>query len=297
MIKRKRGKMKDLIKIAVVNFQTKWGNKDENLKNICEYCKKAGEQNVNLIVFPETALTGYDNDKKHTKEEKMHTLLAETIPGKSTNKVAEIAKKYEMFVVFGMPEKDNEKIYNSAAIIYPDGTTDVYRKIHLPFDEKEWADNSFETKMLDTKWGNIGITICYDTYCFPELIRYYRAKGARLILNVTACPDIPCTLGAAKLSLPAYAYINYVFIASSNICGKEIRSNFEGGSCILGPAKSKGDYEVYAGKMFGDKDSAKNDLIIGEIDLSLADKYTDIPIFKEDWNPLTYIKMYSEFTK
>lgn len=289
--------MKDKIKIAAVNFETVWGNKEENLKRICSFCQKAGEQNVNLIVFPETALSGYDNDKEHKKEEKMHTLLAETIPGKATDKVAEIAKKYKMYVVFGMPEKFNDKIFNSAAIIYPDGKTDVYRKIHLPFDEKEWADNSDEPKMIESEWGKIGITICYDTYCFPELIRYYRAKGARLILNVTACPDIPCTLGAAKLSLPAYAYINYVFIASSNICGKELRSNFAGGSCIIGPDKSKGDYRVYAGKIFGDKDSDKEDLIIGDIDLSLADKYTDIPIFHGDWSPETYIGLYSEFTK
>ncbi|MCR5260306.1 MAG: carbon-nitrogen hydrolase family protein [Candidatus Gastranaerophilales bacterium] len=287
--------MENKIKIAVVNFKTVWGNKEKNLKSICEYCQKAGEQKTNLIVFPETALTGYDNDKEHQKSEKMHLKLAETIPGKSTEIVSEYAKKYGMYVVFGMAEKSDDKIYNSAAIIYPDGKCTSYRKLHLPFDEKEWAETGEKPELIDSEFGKIGITICYDTYCFPELIRYYRAKGARLILNVTACPDVPCTMGAAKLTLPAYAYTNYVFIASANLCGKEIRSNFTGGSCIIGPDKSKGGYFVYAGKMFGDKDSEKDDLIIGEIDLSLADKYTDIPIFSGDWNPVLYKKLYSEF--
>ena len=286
--------MEDKIKIAVVNFKTVWGDKEQNLKKICEYCQKAGEENVNLIVFPETALSGYDNDKEHSKPEKMHCITAETIPGEATDKLSGYAKLYGMYIVFGMPEKDGEKIYNSAAVIYPDGHAESYRKIHLPFDEKEWAEKGSEPKIIETKWGKIGITICYDTYCFPELIRYYRAKGARLVLNVTACPDIPCTLGAAKLSLPAYAYINYVFIASANLCGKEVRSNFKGGSCIIGPDKSKGNYCVYVGKMFGEKGSDKDDLIIGEIDLSLADKYTDIPIFSGDWQPELYSEYYSK---
>ena len=289
--------MPSKIKIAVVNFATIWGNKSENLKKICEFCEKAHLQNVDLIVFPETALSGYDNDKENLNSDKMHIKLAETIPGKSTEIVANIAKKYGMYVVFGMPEKADNNIYNSAAIIHPDGKCESYRKIHLPFDEKEWAKKGTEPKIIETKWGKIGITICYDTYCFPELIRYYRAQGARLILNVTACPNIPCTLGSAKLALPAYAFTNYVFIASSNLCCREIRSTFDGGSCIIGPDSSKGGYKVYSGKMFGDKDSNKYELIVSEIDLSLADKYTDIPIFNGDWNPDIYIDLYSKCKK
>lgn len=283
---------KDLIKIGVVNFKTVWGNKEKNLANIVKYCQKAGEENVNLIVFPETALSGYDNEINKPRNQKMHTLLAEPIPGNATDTLSYYAKKYNMYIVFGMPEKENNKVYNSAAIIYPDGKVDSYRKIHLPFDEKEWADKGNEPKMIKTEWGNIGITICYDTYCFPELIRYYRAKGSRLILNVTACPDRPCTLGTAKLTLPAYSIINYVFIASSNITGKEIRSNFKGGSSIIGPDKTKGGVEVYAGRMFGQKGSDKEGLITKEIDLSLADKNTDIPIFDGDWQPELYSKYY-----
>ncbi len=164
--------MKNIINIAVVNFQTIWGNKQKNLEKICQYSEIAGKQNVNLILFPETALTGYDNDKERSKQNKMHIKLAETIPGKSTDIIAKIAKKYNMYVVFGMPEKEKDTIYNSAAIIYPDGKIDSYRKIHLPFDEKEWAIEGSEPKFINSEWGKKGITICYDTYCFPELIRY-----------------------------------------------------------------------------------------------------------------------------
>lgn len=44
-------------------------------------------------MFPETALSGYDNDLDHIGMDKMHCRIAETIPGPSTEQVAEIAKK------------------------------------------------------------------------------------------------------------------------------------------------------------------------------------------------------------
>ena len=48
--------------------------------------------------------------------------------------------------------------------------------------------------------------------------------------------------------------------------------------------------------MFGEEGCDKEGLITCEIDLSLADKNTDIPIFNGDWSPKIYNKMYSEFT-
>lgn len=290
--------MEDKIKIAVVNFQTVWGDKTANLKQIENYCHQAGQQQADLIVFPETALTGYTNQANVTLENKMHYLNAETIPGPSTLKLSQLAKQYKMYIVVGMPEKVSDHLYNSAAIIEPSGKISSYRKIHLPFDESEWAIPGNEPVLLDTKWGPIGITICYDTYCFPELLRYYRAKGARLSLNVTACPDADCTFGSAKLAISAYAFVNYMFIASANLCGDEKGNHFVGGSGVVGSVP--GNVKAYVGYMFGDENSDKPGLFIGEVDLSLADKYGEIPIFKKDehghrdWRNDLYAKLYLE---
>lgn len=293
--------MENKIKIAVVNFNAKWGDKAYNLKSILEYCVRAGEQGVNMIVFPETALSGYDDEAGKPRGEKMHCRLAEAIPGPSTEAVAELAQKYDMFVIFGMPEKDGELVYNSAAIVYPDGKTESYRKIQLPFDEANWAVRGENPVLIDTKWGPVGITICYDTYCFPELIRYYRSMGARLCLNVTACPDAPCTAGSAQLTIPAYAMVNYVYIASANLCGKDLQSNFIGGSSVVGIREDGGGAETYIGKMFGDEGSTEIGMKIGEVDLALADTYAQIPIYRfndkigdRDWRADLYARLYLE---
>lgn len=288
--------MKDLINIGVVNFRTVWGSKEKNLESMEHYCEEAGTKGVQFLVFPETALTGYSSEPSVPYELKMHVTQAEPIPGSATDRIAVLAKKYQMYVVFGMPERDGDKVYNSAAIIYPDGKAESYRKIHLPFDEAGWAEPGNEPKLIDTPWGPVGITICYDTYCFPELIRYYRAKGARLTLNCTACPDAPCTFGSAKLTLPAYSMVNYIFIASSNIVGKEPGNNFPGGSGVIGPVI--GGAKAYIGHTFSDENAGEEGLFSGVIDLSDADKNAEIPIFRKnekgkmDWRPDLYARLY-----
>ena len=280
----------DKLNIGVVNFPTSWGNREKNLENIEKYCVEAGEKGVEMLVFPETCLCGYDYDKEHD----IHNKLAETLDGESLSCVKKLAVKYNMHVVLGFAELVDETVYNSAAIVFPTGEIDVYRKIHLPFDEKKWAVCGNEPKIFDTKWGKVGVTICYDTYCFPELIRYYRAMGARLVLNVTACPDNACTMGAATLSLPAYSFINYVYIASANLCGQEKYSHFSGGSSVIMPDETKGGVKTVIGTFFGEDGSDKIGLHSGVIDLSLADKNTDIPIFDGDFRAKLYSDLYNK---
>ena len=284
--------MENIIKLAVVNFHSLWGDVETNLKRLVDYAEEASNQGVNLILFPETCLTGYDNDKENLYNKKMHYKCAQTIQGEAVSKLAEIAKKHSMYIVFGLSERDLDDetvIYNSAAVIKPNGEALSYRKIHLPFDEKEWAIAGEAPLLVDSEWGKFGVSICYDTYCFPELMRYYRANGARLILNLTACPDIPATMNAATLSLKAYSCINYVFIASSNLCGKDKRSNFKGGSCVIGSDKLQG-WKTYIGHYFGEQSADKEGMFVGKIDLSDADNNTEIPIFNGDWKKGLYKK-------
>lgn len=290
--------MKDVINLGVVNFTCVWGDKAANLRRIVQYAERAGERGADMVVFPETALTGYGNDAEHDRAEKMHVRLAETIPGPSTDAVAEVARRFGMYVIFGMPERADGNVYNASAIVSPDGAAMSYRKLHLPFDEKEWAIVGQRPLLFDTPWGPVGISICYDTYCFPELIRWYRSQGARLVLNVTACPEAPCTAGAAKLTIPAYAYVNYVFIASANLCGYERGVRFIGGSSVVGPDFTKGGATSYLGATFGEPGSEKPGMFLGTIDLSLADLFTDIPLFRKDeeghadFRPDLYAAMY-----
>ena len=87
-----------------------------------------------IIVFPETALVGYENERDvKEKKDKMQVRLAEPVPGPSSNKVAELTKKYGVYVVFGMTELgDDGEVYNTIAACGPEGVIVKYIKIHLP---------------------------------------------------------------------------------------------------------------------------------------------------------------------
>ena len=182
----------------------------------------------------------------------MQYKLAETVPGPSTNKVAELAKELGLYVVMGMPIKDAQKpgtIYNGLAIFTPEGLAGDYHKMHLPVPEPNWATRGDKPFILDTPWGPIGCAICYDTYCFPELMDYYVAKGCRMYINSTALAHChgKC-LGDDTLR--AQCIREGIFIVSSNLGGLDKDNYFWGGSSILGPSAKTWEPHYYAGMPF-----------------------------------------------
>lgn len=298
--------MKDILNLAVVNFAPVWGEKEKNLSRILEYIDAAGRQGVQMIVFPETALTGYDVESGDLEREaRMHRRLAEPIPGPASNAVFALAKKYHLYAIFGMAERDEkapEKVYNSAAVVGPEGVIGACRKIHLPFTEGQWADSGDKPFLFDTPWGPVGVGICYDFYCFPEITRYARAMGARLFVNCTAI----CTLespGAGgdlgNLCLQYQTVNNNMFIATANLCGRDVTSWFMGGSSILGPSTTMTHFHYYAGQPFLSEHADESGMRSAVIDLSgTRHSFLDCVwaggIGKGDWKPEKYIEWYRD---
>lgn len=69
--------VKDVIKVSTVAFNAKWGDKEKNLNRMKGYIEAAASEGANLIVFPEMALTGYDDEEDKAKPDKMQSKLAE----------------------------------------------------------------------------------------------------------------------------------------------------------------------------------------------------------------------------
>ncbi len=336
--------MKDIITISTVTFNATWGDKAKNLNRIKGYIEAASKKGADIVIFPEMALTGYDDEEEKEKKDKMQSIEAETIPGPSTNEVAELTKKlgiYAVFgmltgyddeeekekkdkmqsieaetipgpstnevaeltkklgiyAVFGMPERDADDpttIYNSVAVFSPDGLVGSYRKMHLPYPEPHWATRGDKPFVLDTPWGPIGIAICYDSYCFPEMIRYEGAKGCRLHINCTAlakCHGI--ALGSTTLE--GHVIANQMYIASSNLGGKDLYNEFWGGSSIIGPSRNFWEVHYYAGHPFTDPKAIECDMYTATIDLTLAgrDIFKANPLIggATDYRPDKYIEM------
>ncbi len=189
---------------GVVNMPGVWGDKKANVSKIIEYIEEAADKGVEFLVFPETVVSGYEYiDPKvdslvHT-DKAMQVELAETIPGPTTEKLAEYAKKYNMYIVVGMTEKEEEpiyedgveKVYNSAAILYPNGKIESYQKMHRAGYETKWSVSGSTPLMIDTEWGKFGVDICRDGHFYPELGRYYAAMGCNVLVHPTATTGNP----------------------------------------------------------------------------------------------------------
>ena len=216
--------MKDICTISVVTFHPVWGDKASNLRRIEEYIECAYRKGSQIVIFPEMSLTGYDDEADKPFKEKMQYKLAETVPGPSTLEVAELTKKLGMYVIFGMPIRDDKNpdiIYNGLAIFSPKGLEGAYHKMHLPSPEPNWATRGDKPFILHSEWGPIGCAICYDNYAFPELTRYYVAKGCRLLINSTALAKCHGPYFGSP-TLEASVIQNGIYIASANIGGLDV---------------------------------------------------------------------------
>ena len=294
----------DILNVAVINFKPKHGDKESNLRRIKDFTVASAKRGADIILFPEMCLTGYDfyDDKDTDREKKLS--LAETIPGPSTLSLAEITRKYEVYVVYGMPQKHDslpEVLYNSAAVIGPNGIVGAYKKIHPYGSENNWCVKGDAPFMFDTKWGPISIGICYDTYHFPELMRYYASNGSRLYLNPTAIinevTQESSSTGSGSSSGFKEGYVpfltygvlsNHLFIASSNLVGYDNKTFFGGGSLIVGP-KITPSGATYCTSYAGDVDCNQEGVFIATIDLSLATRsiiqnnpLTGVPDYRKD---------------
>ena len=227
------------MKLALISMRPKIGNKKENIKKMEDYIKKT---KADFYVFGEMTLTGYP-----LKDEIRD--YAESINGPSIKKIKQISKENKCYICFGMPLKNNDVEglnHNSAVLIHPNGKIDTYHKWFLPtfgpFEEKIFYDEGETLTLSNTKYGKIGLIVCYDLF-FPELCKAYSQMGANMIICISASPSI--TRKYFETLLPARAIENTTFMIYSNIVGTQEELVFWGGSQAYDPLSNlivKGQY-------------------------------------------------------
>ena len=257
------------VTVAVVNFSPVWGDKEANLEKMEKFITEAAGKGVNIIIFSEMALQGYLSEPKDPGE--MQQRLAETIPGPSTLRLAESAAKHDIYIIVGMSERDKGSstiVYNSAAVIAPEGVLGSYRKVHPWESELVWCHKGNEFPIWETRYGPIGVIICYDIYFIPEEARIYAIKGARLLACCTAAPSEPgrevIACEETTNILKTRALENLLFVANAGTTEKHFDKIIAGNSVILGPnLESPRPINFYAGPP---TDPMKEELFMATLD-------------------------------
>lgn len=215
------------MRLALAQLRSSLYDKKTNLHRIEQSVSLAKkEQNADYVLFPELYLTGYTLNEKVAG-------LAEPLNGESVQKIREIAKENSTGIIIGLPERDGNKIYNTALLIEKGGDiSGVYRKTHLFDFEKQWFAAGDSCPVFQTPYGKVALMITYDME-FPELSRIFAQKGAQLILVLTA--NMVPYQTYQSVYIRARAMENHVFMALSNRVGLEDNHIFFGESEVIDP--------------------------------------------------------------
>jgi predicted amidohydrolase len=155
------------VKIAAAQIACLPGDIDANVRKMAEFAQRAKEAGADLVVFPETADTGYS---MRVIQDHATTLNEGAVP-----RLRDTAKKLGLGIISGIAEREGAAIYNSQVAI--DRTGEIagkYRKSHLfspaPIEEHKYFSAGSELVSLPWDGLRVGLTICYDLR-FPELYR------------------------------------------------------------------------------------------------------------------------------
>ncbi|HET7909068.1 MAG TPA: nitrilase-related carbon-nitrogen hydrolase [Nitrospira sp.] len=203
------------MRVGYYQNNPEFGKVSENLDRIASALETVG---ADLVVLPELCASGYQFVSTAEVRD-----LAEPIPeGGTTKRLLDLAKRRQMVIVAGLPERAETAYYNSAVAVGPQGFIGCYRKTHLFFEETLFfspGDTGFQ--VWDIGPAKIGVMICFDWY-YPEAARTLALKGADIIchpsnLVLPNCPD----------SMPVRCLENRVYAVTCNRTGSEARGGKE----------------------------------------------------------------------
>lgn len=235
--------------LAAANIKIRH-DKAHNLKRFLEVIEEAAEHKADVLVLPEVGLQGYADfafglgSKECAEQKQYYFRESEPISGPSTEAIIAAARKHDMYVQFGLAERalHGNVVFNSTALVGPEGLVGVFRKIHNQFEFPYFSPGE-EIEVFKTRFGTVGSIICYDL-CFPELLRALTLKGADLILMSTAWPmkghdrETDYHGWAMDISTQSNAFFNQSWLVVSNHCETGVYSqgvDYYGGSQIVDP--------------------------------------------------------------
>lgn len=205
------------MKLAVAQFEPKDGNKKYNLSIIDRLTKKAKQQGADVISFHEMSITAYTFMKNLNFPEIKS--LAENIPdGKSTRELIKISKRYEIPILGGLLEIENNRFFNTYICVNNGKVIAKFRKLH-PFINTYISPGN-EYVVFDLLGWKCGILICYDNNII-ENVRATTLLGAELIFA-------PHVTGCTPSSMPGRDYVNNTFWENRKKDPKSLRKEFDG---------------------------------------------------------------------
>lgn len=219
------------VKVAATQMSITW-DIENNIKKAKDMVREAAKAGAKVILLQELFKTPYFCQV----EKYEYFKLAEAPDAPFIKEFMELAKELDVVLPISFFEKAGNVYYNSLIMIDADGSNlGVYRKTHIPtgqsYEEKFYfapGDTGF--KVFHTKYGKVGIGICWDQW-FSEVARALTLMGAEMLLYPTAIGSEPVLPKDSKNHwqnvMTGHAAANIIPVIASNRIGTEKEDNSE----------------------------------------------------------------------
>ena len=262
--------MSKIFRIALAQINPIVGDITTNTSMILDYVQRAQKLNVDLVAFPELAITGYPPEDLLFKKSFIQANVA------AMNSIVEASE--DVAVVVGYVEQDGIDLFNSAALGYRGRYIDSYRKIFLPnygvFDEERYFKKGDVCPVYEINGTQVGINICEDIWypMGPTVLQC--GAGAEVIVNINASPFHAGKRIEREAMLSDRSSTHQVFLGYANTVGGQDELVFDGSSVVV----DSDGHIITRGISFDE------DLIVADLDMGF---YSGRNPENQNRNPIT----------
>jgi len=226
------------MKVAAVQFRPEYSQPAINRDTAVRMILVAIQQGAKLIVLPELCLSGYSMMGFHEAFP-----LSETVgEGETFRLFQELAVQHGVAIVWGFAERVADdsvpdrlfRLYNSQAIVLPNGNYSTYRKVNRWGQDFLWAEAGKDSPPIVGLYGHqVGLLICRDVRDKgPGMDDFYEPGDADIVAFSTNWGNG----GFPANRWIEFAESNKTWLVVANRYGREANNDFgEGGSCIISP--------------------------------------------------------------
>ena len=218
------------LKVAAIQTAPDFGAYDRNITDALASIP-AG---CDLAVLPELFASGYQFRSRDEVRQLSDSFDLPAEPASAFGRLLDHAQRHDCTIVAGLAERSGDALYNSSVLVRPDGTREVYRKVHLFSDEKlVFTPGDLGFPVFAACGTEVGMMVCFD-WLFPESARSLALAGARVL-----CHPSNLVLPWCPQAMITRCLENRVFALTANRIGTEHRTGealtFIGLSQVVSP--------------------------------------------------------------
>ena len=220
----------DNIRVGLGQIDVTVGDLDGNLRKILKYIEASKNLGVDILCFPELAVTGYPPED---------LLLKPSFIEDNIETLAKVTNASDgLTIIVGFVDR-KEDIYNAAAIIHNKKLVDVYHKRYLPnygvFDENRYFQSGYRAPVYKLGRVILGVNVCEDIWYPGDPTREQALLGdAQIIINISSSPYYVSKVKSRERMLSVRASDYSVIVVFCNLVGGQDELVFDGHSVVIG---------------------------------------------------------------